>query len=172
LLVTTGTLQEILNHEAAGSGCWLGSQRVWTSAREECGHLEVMTTAGGASMDTSDAAANFHLNPPTCTAMSEEHGVRCCADSVRRCPAGTPCHPRSSLLTCSEHQELHAGNFADGNGHSAVDSFGSEAVCAETDIMGAGCNTEAGYYDAANTCMGTGGNFTSKQENLRSHFVF
>ena len=60
--MTTGTLQEILNHEAAGSGCWLGSQRVWTSAREECGHLEVMTTAGGASVDNDDgAAANGNL---------------------------------------------------------------------------------------------------------------
>lgn len=100
------TLQEILNHEAAGSGCWLGSQRIWTSAREECGHLEAMTTAGGAAVATDDGAANFYLNPPACTAMSEEHGVRCCADSVRRCPAGTPCHPKSSLLTCAEHQEL------------------------------------------------------------------
>jgi hypothetical protein len=58
------TLQEILNHEAAGSGCWLGTQRVWTSAREECGQLEAMTTAGGAAVDTDDAAANIYLNPP------------------------------------------------------------------------------------------------------------
>lgn len=162
------TLQEILNHEAAGSGCWLGSQRVWTSAREECGASEAKTVAGGASVDVDDAVANFALNPPACTPMSEPHGVRCCADNLRRCPAGTPCHPKASLLTCAELQAVSEGNFASGNTHSATDTFGEANVCAETQITGAGCQTSAGYYTAANTCMGVGARLCTADELVRN----
>ena len=152
------TLQEILNHEAAGSGCALGHTRVWTSAREECGQLEAMTVAGGAAVAADDAAADIYLNPPACTSMHEPHGVRCCADAIRKCPAGAPCHPKSSLLTCEEHQALAPGNFGNAN------QFGSATVCAETDILGSGCSTHASYYDAANTCMGGGARLCTADE--------
>jgi hypothetical protein len=95
--------------------------------------------------------------------MLEPHGVRCCADAVRRCPAGAPCHPKASLLTCEEHQQLAPGNFGNANGADA-DSFGSTSVCAETDILGIGCNTQASYYDAANTCMGGGARLCTADE--------
>ena len=73
---------------------------MWTSSREDCGFAETKTAAV--------AIAYSDLHPEECTHINTETGVAavCCADAVRTCDDGAPCHPKASLFTCEELGKL------------------------------------------------------------------
>ena len=54
------------------------------------------------------AIAYSDLHPEECTNINTETGVAavCCADAVRTCDDGAPCHPKASLFTCEELGKL------------------------------------------------------------------
>ena len=71
------TWSELINDEAAGTGCGYGNARVWTIS--ECGEGQYYTGAG--------EAANLGNFPQDCSDGSLAVGnVRCCADTSDCCP--------------------------------------------------------------------------------------
>eukprot|EP01043_Picozoa_sp_COSAG02_P054054 COSAG02_NODE_6062_length_3833_cov_1.835297_1_plen_654_part_00 len=88
------TQAEILNNEAAGTGCSMDALEVWTSSRGKCAEGEFMTMAGAAY---NAVPLPLGLGLPGCTSVTEQRSVRCCADDVVK-PSTCP----SSTATCQE----------------------------------------------------------------------
>ena len=140
------TMAEISHDETHLSGCNFDTQRVWSSTRSGCPEGQVNTLAGA-----SGALSQF---PQECTAITETHPVRCCADVTELCADGTPCHPSASLLTCGELS------------WDETQGFGGASVCAESDGWPEGCTNDVTFEQAANICLGGGARLCTVAEIL------
>jgi hypothetical protein len=181
------TLAEVEGREAEdagglasqeGSGSCGHTGRVWTSSREDCGASEIKTVA--------NAIAFLDVYPEECTDISTSTGVAavCCADVVRTCGEGAPCHPRASLLTCDElgwkekewdSSLLEAGHWCE-RSSACMDWTGSDVrTCgassrtdthtdADDGTRGATCRGAATFYEAANACMAVGARLCTIEE--------
>ena len=162
------TLAEVLNNEVRLSGCNnFEAGRVWTSTREECPEGKVKTTGDHDALTSATRA-------PACTEITETFNmvVRCCVDETHLCEAGEPCHPRGSLLTCSELNWEVTGNIGGGanGGAAAGGGYGSDYqdVCGESDAWEGGCDAGSvvDFDTAANLCMGVGARLCTLSELL------
>eukprot|EP01052_Picozoa_sp_SAG31_P038804 SAG31_NODE_5255_length_2647_cov_1.946625_2_plen_670_part_01 len=88
--------EELLNNEVGGTGCGYDAAQTWTSSRGKCAEGAFMSAAGTAY---NIAPVPLGLGLPTCTDISSEKAVRCCADNEVR---ETTCS--RSVATCEEVQ--------------------------------------------------------------------
>lgn len=136
------TVKELMNDEAAGSGCEMDSERTFSGNACKLGEIKGTITVAG----SSDYIPSHRRK---CSPPDTKLRPRCCADVI--VPGdGTP----TSWFSCDEL------------GWPVKGELTSDAVCASS-LVDRGCPLAANFGEAAGQCEAAGGRLCSVEELVR-----
>ena len=144
------TLDEMSNDEARGTGCDYDYEQLWTQT--SCGDDSHYTQYG----------ASHQGDSISCASDSETRYVRCCADTADTAVLTVA---QTSTGACAVLGGTSSIDSCTDLGWTNADTYGSSAVCGESDLSPlAGCSGSLSYEDATNFCLGVGARLCTLDE--------